>query len=149
MIWSARILSGRPWDADRRDHLAQSLSMMPLLFELQAGLKLVIWKRGDPAHDIKFTRTPPSQTEFPLAHNVNSREEVDQIMEEVQKKRHGYYRTCTRCFLGRLFGLLGIWPVIPFPAAYPVIIQFCIKGFLSHRYSAKGDVHSIQIDLFR
>lgn len=54
-------------------------------FELQAGLKLAIWKRGDLAHDTKLTRTPPSPTEFLLAHNVNSREEVDQIMEEVRK----------------------------------------------------------------
>ncbi|MNI32512.1 Glyoxalase-like domain protein [compost metagenome] len=53
-------------------------------FELQAGLKLAIWNRSDLAHDAKLTRTPASPTDFSLAHNVSSREEVDQVMEEVR-----------------------------------------------------------------
>ncbi|WP_342565116.1 VOC family protein [Paenibacillus sp. FSL R7-0345] len=54
-------------------------------FELQAGLRLAIWKRSDLAHDSKLPQTPASPTEFSLAHNVSGREEVDKLMAEVQK----------------------------------------------------------------
>ncbi|GGB62277.1 VOC family protein [Fictibacillus barbaricus] len=54
-------------------------------FELQEGLKLAIWNRKDLAHEAKVSQTTPSPTEFTLGHNVGSKEEVDQVMEEAQK----------------------------------------------------------------
>lgn len=54
-------------------------------FDLQAGLRLAIWKRTDIAYDTKLNPTMPSPTEFTLGHNVGSREEVDLVMEQAQK----------------------------------------------------------------
>ncbi|AIQ46012.1 glyoxalase [Paenibacillus sp. FSL R7-0273] len=54
-------------------------------FELQGGLRLALWKRSDLAHDSTLSQTPASPTEFSLAHNAGSRDEVDQLMGEAQK----------------------------------------------------------------
>jgi uncharacterized protein len=54
-------------------------------FDLQEGLRLAIWPRDDIAFDTKLEKTLPSPTEFTLGHNVNSKEEVDQVMEQARK----------------------------------------------------------------
>lgn len=54
-------------------------------FNLQAGLKLAIWKRQDLAYEAKVTQTPASPTEFTIGHNVSSKEEVDRVIEEAEK----------------------------------------------------------------
>lgn len=54
-------------------------------FDLQAGLKLAIWKREDLAYDTKLPLSKVSPTEFTLGHNVSSKEEVDRVMEEAEK----------------------------------------------------------------
>ncbi|WP_277674074.1 VOC family protein [Piscibacillus halophilus] len=54
-------------------------------FELQSGLKLAIWKREDIAYEAKVTQAPASPTEFTIGHNVNSKEEVDKVLEQAEK----------------------------------------------------------------
>lgn len=54
-------------------------------FDLQSGLKLAIWNRKDIAHDSKLNQSVPSPTEFTIGHNVNSKEEVDEVMELAMK----------------------------------------------------------------
>ncbi|MGR3285240.1 VOC family protein [Bacillus sonorensis] len=54
-------------------------------FDLQAGLRLAIWKRDDIAHDTKLKKTAPSPTEFTIGHNVGSKEEVDEVMARAKK----------------------------------------------------------------
>ena len=54
-------------------------------FDLQAGLKLAIWNRKDIAHDTKLSQTAPSPIEFTIGHNVSSKEEVDQVMEQAKQ----------------------------------------------------------------
>jgi uncharacterized protein len=54
-------------------------------FDLQGGLKLALWSRTDLAHDTGLPPTPPSPTDFALAHNVRTREEVDQVMVQAAK----------------------------------------------------------------
>jgi hypothetical protein len=54
-------------------------------FDLQPGLKLALWARKDLAHDSGLALTPRSPTEFALAHNVGSREEVDAVMEQAKQ----------------------------------------------------------------
>jgi hypothetical protein len=51
-------------------------------FDLQPGLKLAIWNRASIAHDTGMAETAPSPTEFTLAHNVRSRDEVDEVMRQ-------------------------------------------------------------------
>jgi uncharacterized protein len=54
-------------------------------FELEAGMKLAVYPRDDLALDAKVDRTPPSSTEFSIGHLVNSRNEVDELMESARK----------------------------------------------------------------
>ena len=49
-------------------------------FDLHAGLKLALWPRASISHDTGIPPGAQSATEFTLGHNVNSKEEVDQIM---------------------------------------------------------------------
>ncbi|GIN19724.1 MAG TPA: VOC family protein [Bacillus bacterium] len=54
-------------------------------FDLQPGLKLAIWNRKDIAHETKVPLSEPSPTEFTLGHNVNSKAEVDKVMEQAKQ----------------------------------------------------------------
>lgn len=54
-------------------------------FELAHGLRLALWPRRSLAHDSGLPQGPRSATEFSLAHNVASREEVDQAMAQAQR----------------------------------------------------------------
>jgi uncharacterized protein len=56
-------------------------------FELQSGLKLALWPRASIAHDTGLARSAPSATDFTIAHNVASKDEVDAVM--AQAKRAG------------------------------------------------------------
>ena len=54
-------------------------------FDLHSGLKLAIWPRNDIAWDAKIPKGTKSATEFTIGHNVNSKEEVDAVMEQAKK----------------------------------------------------------------
>ncbi|ALC87806.1 glyoxalase [Bacillus sp. FJAT-22090] len=54
-------------------------------FDLQSGLKLAIWNRKDIAHEAKVPLAKSSPTEFTLGHNVNSKAEVDNVMEQAKR----------------------------------------------------------------
>lgn len=54
-------------------------------FELQAGLKLALWNRKDMAYEAKVPLSPVSSTEITIGHNVGSKDEADQVMEQAQK----------------------------------------------------------------
>lgn len=51
-------------------------------FKLQNGLTLALWPRESLARDAGVLRGPASSTEFSIAHNVASIDEVDQVMSE-------------------------------------------------------------------
>jgi len=53
-------------------------------FALQAGVTLAIWLRRSIARDAEIPEGPLSSTEFTLGHNVNSREEVDAVIEQAR-----------------------------------------------------------------
>jgi catechol 2,3-dioxygenase-like lactoylglutathione lyase family enzyme len=54
-------------------------------FDLQSGLKLALWPRDSVARDTNISKTPRSPTEFTLGHLVNSKEEVDVVMEQAKR----------------------------------------------------------------
>jgi catechol 2,3-dioxygenase-like lactoylglutathione lyase family enzyme len=54
-------------------------------FDLQSGLKLAIWNRKDIAHDAKVNQGLSSPTEFTIGHNVDSKEEVNKVMEQAKQ----------------------------------------------------------------
>lgn len=53
-------------------------------FDLQAGLKLAIWPRESLSHDSGLPLGNPTSTEFTLGHNVSSKAEVDDVMEQAK-----------------------------------------------------------------
>jgi uncharacterized glyoxalase superfamily protein PhnB len=51
-------------------------------FELDGGLKLALWPRRSLAADSGLAVQPTSATDFSLAHNVGSAQEVDAVMRQ-------------------------------------------------------------------
>jgi catechol 2,3-dioxygenase-like lactoylglutathione lyase family enzyme len=56
-----------------------------VFFDFEGGLRFVLWPRKSIAHDTGLSVTPPSPTDFTLAHNVGSKAEVDAVMGQVTK----------------------------------------------------------------
>ena len=54
-------------------------------FDLENGLKLALWPRKIIAHDSGLALQKPSGTEFTMGHNVNSKQEVDEVLVQAQK----------------------------------------------------------------
>ena len=54
-------------------------------FDLDGGLKLALWPRASIAHDTGLTAGAPSATEFTLGHNVASRAQVDEVMQQAKR----------------------------------------------------------------
>jgi catechol 2,3-dioxygenase-like lactoylglutathione lyase family enzyme len=54
-------------------------------FKLQNGLVLALWPRTSIARDSGLAVQSWSATDFTLGHNVNSKREVDQIMDEARR----------------------------------------------------------------
>ena len=54
-------------------------------FDLQNGVQLALWPRKSIARDTGIPLQPPSAIEFTMGHNVNSRSEVDETMEQAHK----------------------------------------------------------------
>jgi catechol 2,3-dioxygenase-like lactoylglutathione lyase family enzyme len=52
---------------------------------LQNGLMLALWPRSSIARDSGLEEQPPSATEFTLGHNVNSKAEVDEVMDQARR----------------------------------------------------------------
>ena len=55
-----------------------------VFIELQSGLRLALWPRKSIAHDTGLALETKSSTEFTLGHNVNSRSEVDELMNRAR-----------------------------------------------------------------
>ncbi len=53
-------------------------------FDLQAGLKLALWPRKSLSIDTGIPLGKPIATELSLGHNVDSKAEVDALMEQVK-----------------------------------------------------------------
>jgi catechol 2,3-dioxygenase-like lactoylglutathione lyase family enzyme len=54
-------------------------------FDLQSGFKLALWPRDSIAHDTKIPKTPRSPTEMTIGHNVNTKAEVDAVMDQAKR----------------------------------------------------------------
>jgi catechol 2,3-dioxygenase-like lactoylglutathione lyase family enzyme len=54
-------------------------------FDLQPGLRLAIWPRESISHDTGLDVSTPSPTEFTLGHNVSSKAEVEEVMEQAKR----------------------------------------------------------------
>lgn len=54
-------------------------------FDLQVGLKLALWPRASIARDTGIPGSNPSPTDFTIGHNVASKREVDETMDQATK----------------------------------------------------------------
>jgi catechol 2,3-dioxygenase-like lactoylglutathione lyase family enzyme len=55
-----------------------------VFIELQSGLRLALWPRKSIAHDTGLSPDTKSPLEFTIGHNVNSRSEVDDVMDKAK-----------------------------------------------------------------
>lgn len=55
-----------------------------VFIELQSGLRLALWPRKSIAHDTGLSPDTKSPIEFALGHNVNSKSEVDAVMNQAK-----------------------------------------------------------------
>ena len=67
-------------------------------FDLQPGLRLALWPRKSLAHDVGIAVGPRSATEFALAHNVTSIEEVDAVMAQAHAAGATLKKPATQTF---------------------------------------------------
>ena len=75
-----------------------------VFFDLQPGLKLALWARENLAHDAGIVVTPRSPTEFALAHNVGSRQAVDDVMSQAARAGARIVKPAAETFWGGYAG---------------------------------------------
>lgn len=86
-------------------------------FDLQNGLKLALWPRKSISFDTKIPQHSISATEFTIGHNVNSKEEVDAVMEEAKKAGAAIIKSASDTFWGGYAGYFQdpdghLWEVV-------------------------------------
>ena len=69
-------------------------------FNLQPGLKLALWPRRSLAADSGVPQQPASATEFSLAHNVGSVEDVDALMRQAERAGARIVKSARKTFYG-------------------------------------------------
>jgi uncharacterized glyoxalase superfamily protein PhnB len=73
-------------------------------FNMQNGVVLALWPRTSIARDAGLPLQPPSATEFTLAHNVNSREDVDAVMAQAAQAGANIVKAAADTFYGGYAG---------------------------------------------
>src|SRR5918911_4499074 len=73
-------------------------------FNLQSGLTLALWPRTSIARDSGVSEEPASATEFAVAHNVNSRTEVDEVVVQAARAGARVVKPAAETFYGGYAG---------------------------------------------
>jgi hypothetical protein len=95
-----------------------------VFIDLEGGLKLALFKRGDLAIDVGVRATPASITELSIGHNVRTREEVDQVMQQASAAGAHIVKPARDTFWGGYAGYFQdpdghLWEVAWNPALLP------------------------------
>ena len=93
-------------------------------FDLEGGLKLALWARGNLAHDSTLATTPPSATEFSLGHTVRTKEDVDAVMAQAKAAGARIVKPAADTFWGGYGGYFQdpdghLWEVVWNPQLLP------------------------------
>ena len=93
-------------------------------FDMSASLKLAVWARADLAHDTGLSQTAPSPTDFSIGHNVNSQDEVDEVMEQARRAGAMIVKAAQDTFYGGYAGYFQdpdshLWEVVWNPQVLP------------------------------
>ena len=88
-----------------------------VFFDLEGGLMLALWPRSDLAHDTGLVQGASSSTEFSLGHNVNSRADVDAVMQNARRAGAGIVKEAGETFWGGYAGYFTdpdghLWEVV-------------------------------------
>lgn len=88
-----------------------------VFFELQSGVRLALWKRSSIAHDTGLPTGDPCPTNFTIGHNVNSRAEVDIVMEQAVEAGATIVKPAAETFWGGYGGYFHdpdchLWEVV-------------------------------------
>jgi uncharacterized protein len=73
-------------------------------FDLENGLKLALWPRKSIAHDSGLSLQNPSGTEFTIGHNVNSKQEVNEVLAQAKKAGANIVKPAQETFWGGYSG---------------------------------------------
>lgn len=92
--------------------------------DLQPGLRLALWPRRSIAQDSGLSVGATSVTEFTLGHNVASRAEVDQVMDEARRAGATVVKPAQATFWGGYAGYFQdpdghLWEVVWNPELVP------------------------------
>lgn len=95
-----------------------------VFIQLQAGLKLGLFSRGDLAHDAGIPKSARSPTEFSIGHNVRTAKDVDQVMQQAKKAGAKIIKPAQDTFWGGYAGYFQdpddhLWEVIWNPNLLP------------------------------
>lgn len=95
-----------------------------VFFRLEGGLTLALWAQDDIAYDTGLTRTPNSPTSFTIGHNVSSREEVDEVMEQATRAGAWILKPTQDTFYGGYAGYFRdpdghVWEIVWNPEILP------------------------------
>ena len=93
-------------------------------FDLAGGIKLAVWQQADLAHDTGLAPSPGSSTAFSLGHNVVTREEVDEVMEQARRAGATIVKPAQDTFYGAYAGYFSdpdghLWEIVWNPAMLP------------------------------
>jgi catechol 2,3-dioxygenase-like lactoylglutathione lyase family enzyme len=93
-------------------------------FELEGGLKLALWPRTSLSHDSGLPLGERSPTNFCLAHNVRSRDEVDQALAQAEAAGATIVKAAQETFYGGYSGYFQdpdghLWEITWNPAIMP------------------------------
>src|SRR5215211_3740529 len=72
--------------------------------DLENGAKLALWPRESIAHDTGLSLQNPSATELTLGHNLNSKQEVDEVMAQAKKAGATILKPAQETFWGGYAG---------------------------------------------
>ena len=75
-----------------------------VFFDFNPTFKLALFERTSIAYDATIPQTPPSATEFTIGHNVNTKAEVDEVMEQATKAGAKIIKPAQDTFFGGYAG---------------------------------------------
>ncbi|MCY0964070.1 VOC family protein [Parathalassolituus penaei] len=92
-----------------------------VFIDLQPGLRLALWPRTSIAHDTGLALGEPCPTGLTIGHNVDSKTEVDAVMERAQNAGANLLKSAHDTFWGGYSGYFQdpdghVWEVVWNPA---------------------------------
>jgi uncharacterized protein len=114
-----------------------------VFFQLNHGMQLALYPRADLAWGAGIPKTPASPSEFSIGYNVRKKEEVDVLMESVQKAGAKIVKPAHHAFWGGYSGYFQdpdghLWEIVWNPDLIPQCLQSRAPTLCSSQGPAPG-----------